>query len=344
MIINNLTQYEHTLNQLASQRIPFLFIIDFLLQRPLVYTLDELKHSRDIYYHIGPYQYPLVPPEQITVPEITHKRPISYEEYQKAFDFIVNGIKQGNSFLANLTFPTTIELKGSLLDVFFQSRAPFKLWVKDQFVVFSPEPFIHIDRGRIYTYPMKGTIDAAIPNAKERILSDTKEFAEHVTIVDLLRNDLSIHAHQVEVLQFRYIEEILTSSGSLLQVSSKIKGELGAAYPNQLGTILLNLLPAGSVSGAPKPKTLEMIAEAEQYDRGYYTGVFGIFDGQNVYSAVMIRFIEKTTDHYLYKSGGGITARSESVKEYHELIQKVYVPITGKYSHRPTQHKKAFIS
>ena len=82
-----------------------------------------------------------------------------------------------------------------------------------------------------------------------------------------------------------------------------------------------------SISGAPKAKTLEIINQAEGYNRGFYTGICGWFDGENFDSAVMIRFIEQNGENLIFKSGGGITAQSELTKEYEELIQKVYVPI-----------------
>jgi para-aminobenzoate synthetase component 1 len=77
---------------------------------------------------------------------------------------------------------------------------------------------------------------------------------------------------------------------------------------------------------------LEIIKEAEKYlhhdgQRKYYTGVFGLFDGEILTSTVMIRFIEKTEEGLMYKSGGGITNRSEAKKEFDELNQKIYVPI-----------------
>jgi len=87
-------------------------------------------------------------------------------------------------------------------------------------------------------------------------------------------------------------------------------------------------LPAGSVSGAPKHKTLEIIKKAENYERGYFTGVCGYFDGKNLDSCVMIRFIEQKNG-LVFKSGGGITANSIAQNEYQELINKVYVPIFG---------------
>jgi para-aminobenzoate synthetase component 1 len=200
------------------------------------------------------------------------------------------------------------------------------LLFENRFVVFSPECFVKIEDGIISSYPMKGTIDASIPSAEEIILNDEKEMAEHITIVDLIRNDLSIAARDVHVEKFRYLEKIETNSKNLLQVSSKIVGLLEPNYNERIGDIIFSMLPAGSISGAPKKKTVEIIQYAEQTKRGYYTGIFGYFDGRNLDSAVMIRFIEKTNKGLIYRSGGGITFMSNVNSEYQELIDKVYVP------------------
>ena len=174
---------------------------------------------------------------------------------------------------------------------------------------------------------MKGTINARVEHAEQVILSDQKELAEHVTIVDLIRNDLSLVARDVAVERFRYVEKITSADGELLQVSSSIKGTVTPHYREHYGDLLLALLPAGSVSGAPKAKTVQFIAAAEGEPRGYYSGVFGIFDGNRLDSGVMIRFIEQWNGRYYYRSGGGITARSDADKEYQEAIDKIYVPI-----------------
>ena len=86
---------------------------------------------------------------------------------------------------------------------------------------------------------------------------------------------------------------------------------VGRGLCKLLGSILLKLLPAGSVSGAPKPKTLEIIKAVEGEVREYYTGVFGYFNGNDLDSGVMIRFIENREGKYFYRSGGGITTQSD---------------------------------
>jgi para-aminobenzoate synthetase component I len=128
------------------------------------------------------------------------------------------------------------------------------------------------------------------------------------------------------VRRFRYIDEILTDTGGLLQVSSEIEGILSEKFHENIGDILFALLPAGSVTGAPKEKTVKIIKSVELTERGYYTGVFGYFKDRKLDSAVMIRFIENQDNVFWFRSGGGITHLSQVENEYNELIEKVYVP------------------
>ena len=129
------------------------------------------------------------------------------------------------------------------------------------------------------------------------------------------------------VCRYRYFDLLQTIRGALWQTSSEIGGRLPDDYRSQLGTLLFDLLPAGSITGAPKPKTCAIIAEAEGYERGFYTGVAGVFDGDNLDSCVLIRFVEQEGGRLWFKAGGGITYRSDVHSEYEEVIQKVYVPI-----------------
>jgi len=268
--------------------------------------------------------------QQIPVPDnITvkfRKQPIPFKDYQKQFDRVAYHLKRGDSYLTNLTCQTPIECNLSLLEIYQRAKARYKIWYNDQWVVFSPEPFVKIKGERIYSFPMKGTIDAALLNAENSLMKNSKEAAEHATIVDLIRNDLSRVATGVKVDLYRYIDKVKTNQGTLLQASSRISGNLAPDYKSRLGDILFELLPAGSISGAPKEKTIEIIKQTETYKRGYYTGICGIFDGQNLDSGVMIRFIEKQGSQYYFKSGGGITVNSKAEEEYHEMIQKVYLP------------------
>ncbi len=311
------------MNSLGAAGIPFLCIVDFALQHPIVVTLSEVKADEILYDFNGNSN---ITETASTFHVAFEKHSISFEEYLHKYNQILSNIKEGNSYLLNLTLPTPIDLNCSLKEIVLRGRAKYRLWYKECFVVFSPEVFVTIKDGKISSFPMKGTIDASVPDAEQKILSDDKETAEHITIVDLIRNDLSIVAKNVEVEKFRYVDYIKTNQKDLLQVSSRISGDLPDDYTAHIGDILFALLPAGSVTGAPKKKTVDIILETEHYKRGYYTGVAGIFDGSNFDSCVLIRYIEKTETGYVFKSGGGITCFSEAEKEYAEMIQKVYLP------------------
>ncbi|MGV0829711.1 aminodeoxychorismate synthase component I [Empedobacter brevis] len=308
------------MNELGAEKVPFFFMIDFLKENGEVIPLKEL--TQEIKFEINFLQK-----ESIERDFELKKCPITFDEYLPKFNNVHDNILVGNSYLTNLTLPTKIETDLTLEEIFKFSQAKYKLKYKDEFVCFSPERFVKIKHQKIFSNPMKGTIDASIPNARKLILDDEKEAAEHATIVDLIRNDLSLVSENVEVINYRYIDEVKTNDNTLLQVSSEIKGELNDEYYKNLGTIFDQLLPAGSICGAPKKKTVEIILEAEKYNRNFYTGVFGVFDGKNLDSAVMIRFIENKQGELFFKSGGGITAKSKAKAEYEELIQKVYVPI-----------------
>ncbi len=316
------------MNDLGRMKMPFLFIIDYKTKQPVVLTLQAVE-EQNIYYKINDETNFSFGESPFEKPLYFEKYPISFSEYEHSFNIVKRHLLRGDSFLANLTKPTPIKINLSLQEIFQRSRAKYQLYFQDKFVLFSPEIFVKIENGIISSHPMKGTILANIPNAETEILKNQKELAEHTTIVDLIRNDISMVADKVWVEKFRYLSRIHTHEGDLLQVSSEICGQLPEDYADNIGTLIHKLLPAGSICGAPKPQTLAIIQEAENYDRGYYTGVFGIFDGLNLDSSVMIRFIEKQEDGSLiFKSGGGITVFSDPRLEYQEMIDKVYLPIS----------------
>lgn len=324
--MNRKSTIKEQMNEWGNDGIPFLFIIDFEQARPLIFRLDETDPARILYDFNGITNSSFRGvKEKLPQPQLI-KHPESYEEYLRKFNLVKHEIALGNTFLLNLTCSTPVDLNVSLREIFDAGNARYRLWLRDEFVCFSPEIFVSISDGKIRSYPMKGTIDASIPDAENVIMNDMKETAEHYTIVDLIRNDLSIVAKNVRVKRFRYLDLISTSTKNLLQVSSEICGDLERGYHSVLGDIIFSLLPAGSVSGAPKKKTTEIITAAEGISRGYYTGIAGIFDGENLDSGVMIRFIEKRDDRYFYRSGGGITSFSDPRSEYGEMIDKIYVP------------------
>ncbi len=306
------------ISQYASQNIPFLFYTNFQGTKVHVYKLDELKKN-NINFSIKdkhkPHNY---------IP--IRKKAIKFDNYKIKFNKFINQIKNGNTYLGNLTQATDIECDLNLKDIFDIANADYKLYVKNKFVCFSPEPFIVIENNIIKTFPMKGTIDASAENAEIIILNNEKEKAEHIMVVDLLRNDLSIVAKNVRVSKFRYIQKIKAGEKELLHVSSEICGELEDNWQNSLGEIIQKLLPAGSISGTPKINTVKILEDIEGYKRDYFSGIFGVYDGKKLQTAVMIRFIEKKENKLIYKSGGGITIDSDVKLEYEEMLDKIYIP------------------
>lgn len=366
------------INRLASQDEPFLFVINYQGDKAFIRLLSDINPEECLFDFEGRGNLSHAWKEtwkEGTWKEETWKKKISeeeisettwqiepplYEDYERNFNIVKSNIMAGNSYLTNLTCRVPVSCNLSLEDIFHRAKGKYKLLLRRKrnltpFVCFSPETFVRIKGGRIYSYPMKGTLDASLPNAEKQLMEDRKEAAEHATIVDLIRNDLSRVAENVRVDKYRYIDVLHTNKGDILQTSSEISGRLPEDYPHHLGEILDAQLPAGSITGAPKDKTMQIIQEAEGYDRGFYTGIMGIYDQGELNSAVMIRFIEEETSpvdfeadgeknfkakegkasegkepkasrKLYFKAGGGITSKSDCQREYEEVIQKIYLP------------------
>ena len=313
------------MDELSQKKVPFFFMIDFLMENVEIFTENEIEKTglkidfKGFKTNINEQEFP----REI----IFESFPPSEDSYKKGFDIVQNHLKKGNSYLVNYTCKTEIKTNLSLENLYQISQAKYKVLYPENWMFFSPETFIEIIDNEVFTYPMKGTIDAEIENAADILKNNEKEKAEHYTVVDLLRNDLSMIADDVKLDEFQKIDFLKTRQKNLLAMSSKISGKLKPEFKGKIGSIMKTVLPAGSVLGSPKPKTLEIILEAENYSRGFYTGVCGWFDGENLDSCVIIRFIEKENDKLYFKSGGGITHLSNFADEYQEMKNKIYVPI-----------------
>lgn len=323
------------MNSAVKSKTPFLFAVDYEMEEALF--IEHPLNQNTVLWRVGEVSNAIRVVERSNVlkkdadPKKMHfsKSPLEYSTYERKFTTIQEGLKRGDSFLANLTVKTPIETNYTLEEIFHRSNSPYAIMVPERFVCFSPETFVKVQNGVVFSYPMKGTINAELPNARDLLLSDFKEKSEHYTVVDLIRSDVSRVACQVRVDRFRYLDEVKTSSGSIYQASSEISGKL---FNCDLGDILFQLLPAGSITGAPKPSTVALIARAEQEKRGFYCGVMGYFDGEQLDSAVLIRFIEEEKcdsspiPQRYFRSGGGITINSDCRSEYEEVLEKVYLP------------------
>lgn len=363
------------INRLASQDEPFLFVINYQGDKAFIRQLSDINPEECLFDFEGRgNSSDEMKNNSEKIAEISWQiAPPLYEDYERSFGIVKNNIMAGNSYLTNLTCKVPVSCNLSLEDIFNQAKGKYKLLLRrkrnqaedkaqqkeeesqnkaykkediieeisNPFVCFSPETFVRIKNGRIYSYPMKGTLDASLPDAEKLLMEDEKEAAEHATIVDLIRNDLSRVAENVRVDKYRYIDVLHTNKGDILQTSSEISGRLPEDYRQHLGEILDAQLPAGSITGAPKDKTMQIIHEAEGYDRGFYTGIMGIYDQGELNSAVMIRFVEEEASpsktekgknsevsrELYFKAGGGITSKSDCRREYEEVIQKIYLPI-----------------
>ena len=308
------------MNHLGKTNTPFIFLIDFEGKKPEVWTLDENNNIKYNFNGFTNYKYG----KKIDKPFYFDKFPIDLDEYKKKFDAVQHQIHSGNSYLINLCVDTPIKTNLTFENIFENVKSKYSFWYPEKFICFSPETFIQIKNNKIFSYPMKGTINALINNAADILMNNVKEKSEHATIVDLIRNDLSMVAKNIHVTKYRFYQTIQTSQQCIGQTSSEIVGDLPLNYRENLGNIIARLIPGGSISGAPKQKTIEIIKNVESSERGYFTGIAGYFDGHNLDSCVLIRFI---TNDFLFKSGGGITNQSILLDEYNEIIQKVYVPI-----------------
>ena len=306
------------MNRMGGDGTPFLFVIDFAKEFGLISALESLDNQ--IVYQIGESLH--TDASAINL----EKSPIALSAYKKRFEIVQNAFEKGEVSYLNLTAETPIQTHTGLQEIYTAAQAPYKLLWKDHFVCFSPEPFVRFKAGEVYSYPMKGTLLLTESNCVEDLLSNPKEQREHAQAVVLMKADLEQIAEHVQVTRYRFIDKINTVAGLLAQTSSELKGELPKDYVAHLGDIFNQLLPAASICGAPKRESFDLIKSVEPEKRGFYTGVFGVFDGANLESSVLIRFIEQKEKGLVYKSGGGITKDSDPEKEYDELLNKIYVP------------------
>ena len=258
----------------------------------------------------------------------------STEQYQAAVEKIKGYIETGYTYQVNYTIRLSTKFRYEPLDFFAaiakNCDAGYCCFIEtDDFAIcsFSPELFFTLKDGVVTTRPIKGTIARGLgatcdKAAKERLIHSEKDMAENVMIVDMIRNDLGKIAlpGTVEVSRLFEIEKYPT----LYQISSTVTARVEA----DAGEVLKQMFPCASITGAPKCKTMEIIAELERSPRGIYTGSIGYFaPGGNARFNVAIRtaVIDKRTETATYGTGGGIVWDSTAESEYDECITKAGV-------------------
>jgi anthranilate synthase component 1 len=187
----------------------------------------------------------------------------------------------------------------------------------------SPEAQIIVRDGKATIHPIAGTFrrtgnDYTDKALADELLNDRKESAEHVMLVDLARNDLSTVAKQVTVEQFKEVQYF----SHVIHLVSKVTGEV-AEGANPFN-ILFRTFPAGTLSGAPKHKAMQIISEAEPTSRSYYGGAIG-FTGFNgsCNHAIMIRSFLAKDNTLFYQAGAGVVAASQPESELQEVNNKL---------------------
>ena len=187
----------------------------------------------------------------------------------------------------------------------------------------SPETHCRIEHGRAYIDPIAGTTKRTGDRAQDealttQLVNDPKENAEHVMLVDLARNDLSRNCHDVKVEFFKQIQYY----SHVIHLVSRVSGALDeGANPMKA---FIDTFPAGTLSGAPKVRALQLIAEYEPHNRGAYGGCIG-FIGLNgsLNQAITIRTFVSRNNELWFQAGGGIVAKSNVENELQEVNNKL---------------------
>ncbi len=259
------------------------------------------------------------------------KLDISSKDYVRNIKKIKHFIESGETYQVNYTTKYKFNFKGSALALYKKLRnnqaISYGALIKSpefNILSFSPELFFRQNKNQLMVKPMKGTAVRGInikEDAKTRkiLAADVKNQAENLMIVDLLRNDLG-RVSKTSSVKVKKLFEIETYK-TLLQMTSTVKSKLKPK--TSLFEIFLSLFPCGSITGAPKIKTMEIISKLENKPRGIYTGAIGFFAPNNkaVFN-VAIRTIELKNNKGQMGVGSGITYDSNPIEEFKECKLK----------------------
>ena len=255
------------------------------------------------------------------------------KEYLQKVKTIQTHIKNGDLYQANLTrkfFGKFSQKPQNPFDIFFkltkESPANYSAFLKlgeNYIISSSPELFLKINQDQVLSRPIKGTAkrfkDKKLDAKSKRDLQNSlKEQAENLMIVDLVRNDLSKYcvAGSVEVQNLFKVSSYKT----LHHLSSDISGIKNSQYNNL--DVVKSCFPAGSMTGAPKIKAMEICGELEKQNRGVYSGAVGFIDSKACELSVVIRTLIVQENKFEFQVGGAITFDSDPEKEWQETMNK----------------------
>ncbi len=268
-------------------------------------------------------------------PELTAEFALTEAEYAQRIAAIHEWIRAGDVYQLNFTAPFRVKAAGSVAAHYARLRVrqpvdygAFLHWQQGHHILsFSPELFFHVDYAgdarRIVTRPMKGTARRGRTTREDKqiaewLRNDAKNRSENLMIVDLLRNDLGRLARfgTVRAEELFAVERYPTLWQMTSTVSAELRPEVG------FHDIFRALFPCGSITGAPKVRATQLIAEIEEEPRGVYTGAIGFFSREQSVFNVAIRTLTLAGGQGVFGAGSGIVIDSDPAEEFRECLLK----------------------
>ena len=259
------------------------------------------------------------------------KPSFSREEFTEMIEKAKNYIYEGDIFQVVLSNRLEAEISGSLFDTYRVLRttnpSPYMFYFSSDDIEIagaSPETLVKLKDNKLYTFPLAGTrprgkTESEDKRLEEELLLDEKELAEHNMLVDLGRNDIGRIAEigTVKVDKYMSVEKF----SHVMHIGSTVTGELRSDLDSL--SAIDSILPAGTLSGAPKIRACEIINELEDNKRGIYGGAIGYVDlSGNIDTCISIRIAFKRNDKVFIRSGAGIVSDSNPDSEFDECINK----------------------
>jgi len=253
------------------------------------------------------------------------------EEYCQMVNKAKDHIREGDIFQVVLSNRFGADFEGSIFDTYRVLRtinpSPYMFYFSGsnlEIAGASPETLVKLQDGKLFTFPLAGTRPRGANDEEDialekELLNDEKELAEHNMLVDLGRNDLGKISKFGTIAVAKY-KSILRFS-HVMHIGSTVSGEI---LEGKTGLDAINaVLPAGTLSGAPKIRAMQIINELEQNKRGIYGGAIGYLDFTgNMDTCIAIRIVYRRNNKVFIRSGAGIVADSNPESEYQECVNK----------------------
>lgn len=262
----------------------------------------------------------------------------SKEDYCKVVEKTKEYIHNGDIFQAVISRRFEADFDGSLINAYRVLRttnpSPYMVYMnidEEEIMSTSPETLVRLQNGRLYTFPVagsrpRGATEQEDTELEKGLLADEKELAEHNMLVDLGRNDLGRISKfgSVEVTKYQMIHKY----SKIMHICSQVEGNI--RRDKDAMDAIESVLPAGTLSGAPKIRACEIIEELEKCPRGIYGGALGYIDfSGNLDTCIAIRMAVKKNDKVYVQAGGGIVADSVPENEYAESGNKALAVINA---------------